>query len=115
MSTMSFGKRERISFVAAGPLKNCMPQIGPAIYAVTYKQDPDRRPKSHTVLYFGETIDLSKQVSTITTDMANWWSEFGTNDAELYIFFHSMPGSSQYERVNMQHQLVLEYDPHANN
>lgn len=113
-STMSFGKRERIRFVAAGKLKDWRPSCGPAVYAITYQQDPEQRPKSHTVLYFGEAQDLTKQAQSISSDITQWWSDHGGKDEDLYMFFHEMPGSSSITRTQVQHQLVMEYDPQAN-
>jgi hypothetical protein len=114
-STVTFGKRERLKFIAAGTLKQWQPAQVPAVYAVTYKQDAEARPKAHTVVYFGETADLSKQAASIHSEIRHWWDEHGgAHEGDLFIFFHPMPGSSQYERANIQHQLVLEYDPRGN-
>jgi len=114
MSTMSFGKRTRLRFSAAGLLKSFVPERGPAIYAITYKQDPDGRPKAHTVVYFGETDDLLSHSQVIHNDMKHWWHDYGDIGSELFIFICPMPGSSQLERANIQRQLVHEYDPAAN-
>jgi hypothetical protein len=115
MSTVSFGKRTRIKFNSAGSIKNGPPQVGPAVYAITYKKDVSARPKSHTVLFFGEAHDLSQQGPTIISNITKWWLTHGGNDSDLFMFFHEMPGSSAFERDHVQHQLVMEYDPQANN
>ncbi|HEY9790811.1 MAG TPA: hypothetical protein V6D22_10455 [Candidatus Obscuribacterales bacterium] len=115
MGAVSFGKRNRIRFTPGGTLKEWQPPSGAAIYAVTYQQDPVTRPKSHSVLYFGETADLAKQAAVIREKLHSWWENNGGTGGELYIFYHEMPGSSQNERVNVQHQLVVEYDPRGNN
>ncbi len=114
MNTISFGKRERRRFMAAGQLNAWVPEVGPAVYAVTYKKDPGGRPGSHTVLYFGEADDLCSQAHTINNFVGNWWKKFGRDDSELYICIHPMPGSSPNERAEIQHQLIQEYDPQAN-
>ena len=114
MSGVSFGKRNRIRFEAGGSLKESQPSAGAAVYAVTYRQDAERRPKSHSVVYFGETADLSKQFAVIRDKVHTWWEQNGGAGGELFIFYHEMPGSSQHERVNVQHQLVTEYDPRGN-
>jgi hypothetical protein len=115
MSALSFGKRNRIRFAAGGSLKEWQPSGGAAVYAVTYQPDAVSRPKSHSVVYFGETADLSKQFAVIREKLHNWWEHHGGTHGELYFFYHEMPGSSQHERVNVQHQLVMEYDPRGNN
>lgn len=113
MSTVSFGKRERIKFRAEGSLGKWKPLAGPAIYAVTYKQDPEQRPKAHTVLYFGESENLADEVPAIDRQFDEWRHHHAV-DAELFIFSCPMPGSSKYERSRVAHSLVMEYDPKAN-
>lgn len=112
---MSFGKRNRIRFTSGGALKEWHPSGGAAVYAVTYRPDAVSRPKSHSVVYFGETGDLSKQFPLIRDKVHAWWEQHGGTDAELFVFYHEMPGSSQNDRVNVQHQLIMEYDPRGNN
>ena len=114
MNALSFGKRNRIRFAAGGTLRDWQPSTGPAVYAVTYQQDAVHRPKAHSVVYFGESADLSKQFALIRDKLNMWWEENGGSDRELFVFYHEMPGSSQHERVNVQHQLVSEYDPRGN-
>jgi hypothetical protein len=114
MPTMTFGRRERVQFSADGPLNRWQPPVVPAIFAITYKQDPTGRPKSHTVLYFGECDNLAAQAPTIHKDFSEWSREY-SDGAELYVFSHQMPGSSKYDRAKLAHQLVVEYDPKANN
>lgn len=114
MSTVTFGKRNPVKFTAGGTLKEWKPSGGAAIYAVTYKPDAVNRPKAHSVLYFGETPDLLNQSEAIRSDLHSWWHENGSTDGDLFIFFHEMPGSSQHDRVSVQHQLVMEYEPRGN-
>ena len=115
MGAVSFGKRKRIRFTGGEPLKEWQPSAGAAVYAVTYQQDPVGRPKSHSVVYFGETADLSKQFPAIREELRSWWENDGVASGDLFVFYHEMPGSSQLERENVQHQLVLEYEPRGNN
>jgi hypothetical protein len=114
MSTVSFGKRNRIRFTTGGALKEWQPSSGAAVYAVTFQPDAVSRPKAHSVVYFGETADLSKQFEAIRERFHSWWDLYGGDNGELYIFCHEMPGSSQDERMTVQHQLVLEYEPRGN-
>ena len=115
MSAVNFGKRNRIRFSGGGPLKEWQPSGGAAVYAVTCQADAVNRPKAHCVVYFGETADLSRQFATIREELHAWWEHNSGTDGDLFIFCHEMPGSSQHERVNVQHQLVMEYYPRGNN
>lgn len=112
MSIVTFGKKQRLKFMTGGTLDKWQPAQGPAIYALTYKQDAVLKPKSHTVVYFGEAEDLASP--TIYRDLRKWWETNSGELGELYVFFHPMPGSSQYERGRVQHQLALEYEPRGN-
>ena len=111
---VSFGKRQRIKFLAGGCLTDWVPPVTAALYAVTYKQDPSGKPKAHTVLYFGQSEDLALQAQAIRNQMGSWWDRHGGRPGELYVFFHPMPGSSSSERRILQDQLIAEYDPQAN-
>jgi hypothetical protein len=115
MSIVTFGRRERLKFQALGTIAQWQPHVVPAVYAITYKQEPKTRPKAHTVVYFGEAENLAQQAPVINSDIKQWWEQFGGNRGELFVFMYPMPGSSKYERTHVQHQLVAEYDPQANN
>ena len=110
MKIVSFGKRSRMKFWSGGTLNQWQTFSGPAIYALTYKEDAQARPKSHTVLYFGETEDLAQP--SIHSDLIKWHENYHVN-GDLYFFFHPMPGSTQYERAKVKQQLTLEYNPKA--
>lgn len=112
---ISWGKRQRFRFEAGGALKQCAPPAMSAVYAITYKQDPDKRPKSHTVLYFGESADMSAEVAPKGNTIAESWMDRGGDAANLYVFYHPMPSATMWERKAVQEQLIREYDPVANN
>lgn len=113
MGSLSFGRRERFRFQQLGSLKQWSPPVVPGVYAITYKQSADR-PKAHTVLCFGEVEDMAKQAETIRTEVEKWWSARGGDAGELFVFLHPMPGSTRFQRANVQSQLVAEYAPHGN-
>jgi hypothetical protein len=113
MSTASWGRTERYKFNSVGSLVNWSREALPALYVITYKQKPDVKPNSHTVLYFGECEDLSKEDGTLTNVLRNWAEDGGKAD-ELYVFVRPMPGSSQFDRAKIQRALVGEYYPRAN-
>ena len=102
---ISLGKRQRFGFIAAGELDRWSPSVLPAVYAITFKKEPDLRPKAHTVLFFGEG-DLSQQITTIEQCIKNWWPSFNGAATGLYMFIHPMPGSTKWDRVKVQSQLI---------
>jgi hypothetical protein len=113
MTTISWGKRERYKFASCGGFIDWAPPVVSAIYAITYKQEPEKNPKSHTVLYFGESEDLSQQ-APILKRVENFWRERGGLLEELYVFVHPMADSSDSERSKVHDRLVTEYEPHIN-
>lgn len=113
MTTISWGKRERYKFASCGAFIGWSPPVVSAVYAITYKQDPDKKPNSHTVLYFGESEDLSQQAPALKI-VEDFWMENGGILDELYVFLHPMVGSNKSERSTVQYRLVTEYQPHVN-
>lgn len=111
--SISWGLTDRIKFSSGGQLSNWVAPSLPAVYSVTYKQDPANKAKHHTVLYFGEASDLSKETQTISQFLA----EIGESDidpSELFIFIHPMPGSTQHERTKVMQTLIRDYRPRGN-
>jgi len=114
MSSVTWGKRNRYRFASCGQLSRLSAPILPGVYAVTYKQDPQFRPKAHTVLLFGHAADASRQLPMISDEIRRWWHESSTDAPELFVFLHPMPGSSGIDRARVQSELVAEYDPQGN-
>ena len=114
MSNVSWGRRARYKFSAQGELTRWSPPMVPGVFAITYRQEPEARPKSHTVLFFGQADDMSKQLANIDEGVCDFWSNSGGKNTDLYVFVYPMPGSTQYERTQVQSQLISEYSPNAN-
>lgn len=112
--SISWGKSERFKFTGGGALIHWSPQMIPALYAITYKQDPKNKPKSHTVLFFGQAEALAEQAPTYNQEILDNWTRNGGSADELFIFIHPMPGSTQRHRLLACEQLVLEYRPEGN-
>ncbi|SRR5579885_41067 len=112
--SISWGKTNRIKFAGAFKLEGWAPPNIQAVYAITYKRDPDNRPNSHTVLYFGHGSDLAEQGLPWNHEDSSLWIDFAGGRAELYVFVHPMPAATQLERWRLHEQLVCEYSPACN-
>lgn len=112
--SISWGVRQRFKFTAAGALETWAPPVMSAVYAITYKQDPERKPKSHTVLYFGQAEDISTQAATYNRTVLDVWNDNGGTLGDLFIFVHPMPGATSWERGQVHQQLIAEYGPECN-
>jgi hypothetical protein len=111
--SISWGRNERYRFTASGTLSGWVPPPLAAVYSITYKQDPHKKPKAHTVLYFGEASDLSQEITSVDQILDSFvLHDLGAND--LYVFVHPMPGSTKYERSQVQRALVGDYRPRGN-
>lgn len=111
--SISWGIKERFKFTAAGSLKSWEPAPMSAVYAITYRQNTDR-PKAHTILFFGQADDLSREAHELDRQVIEAWKDSGHDVSELYVFVHPMPGSTSGLRAKVQEQLVAEYRPRCN-
>lgn len=114
MTTVSWGRRDRYRFVSSGALKSWVPPALPAVYAITYKKEPEDRPKEHTVFYFGDAADLAQEASGLNQKVLESWSSTGGSIDDLYVFVHTTANISDAERLRICKQLILDYRPHAN-
>ncbi len=111
---VSWGKHSRYKFVSGGELRAWSPPLVPAVFAITYKQDPATKPNSHTVLYFGHAENLSDEMPAVNEEINDLWNKTAGNADKLYVFVYPMPGSTQGQRANIHWQLVTEYSPAGN-
>lgn len=111
--SISWGRRDRFKFSAGGAFCAWVPPHLAAVYSITYRKDPHTYPKAHTVLYFGESSDLSQDVASIDQLLDHLVdSDICGND--LYVFIHPMPGSTRMERSKVQQSLISDYMPRGN-
>ncbi|HEY9773891.1 MAG TPA: hypothetical protein V6C81_08795 [Planktothrix sp.] len=94
-------------------MSNWIPPMIPAVYSISYKQDPVNKPKAHTVLFFGEASDLSQDSLSISTIM-NEIQDTDIRLSDLFVFIHAMPNTSKYERSKVMQNLICEYLPIGN-
>jgi hypothetical protein len=110
---ISWGLTERVKFTSGGQLSNWVAPSLPAVYSVTYKRDPANKAKAHTVLYFGEASDLSRETPTINQFLIEI-ADSDVRPSDLFIFIHPMPGSTQHERMKLMQTLIGDYRPRGN-
>jgi hypothetical protein len=111
--SISWGIKQRFKFTANGSLIFWEPPAVSAIYAITYRHNP-QKPKSHTILFVGQADDLRREFRDLNRQVTDAWTDSGHDLRELYVFIHHMPGSTSAERYNIQEQLTSEYHPRCN-
>lgn len=110
---ISWGIKERVRFEAGGPLGQWRPSGLSAVYAFTYKRDPHNKPKAHTVLYFGESADMSQETN-VMSDVLEQLANGHIEASDLFVFIHPMPGSTRFERSEITRRLIADYRPPCN-
>lgn len=111
--SISWGVKQRFKFEPCGSLISWDPPPTPAVFAVTYRRDPEKS-KSHTVLYFGQAGDLSQEAPDLNRRLLDQWTNSGNDASELAVWLHKMPGSTSAQRSAVQEQLMAEYRPQGN-
>lgn len=111
---ISWGRQEKFTFSNCGALDSWTAESTPAVYAVTYQKDPLNKPKAHTVLFFGESDDLSLQESNIKHKISDAWRKEGGQSSELFVFVCPLKEMTKQQRTRVHERLVLEYQPRAN-
>lgn len=114
MSIISWGRRESVTFTSCGNLREWAPPAVAGLYAVTYQREPAKKPKGHSVLFFGECDNFADHVNSIRHRMGEFWTREGGQQDDLFIFVHLMDGSSMPQRRRLVESLVSEYQPQAN-
>ncbi len=112
--SISWGKEKRVQFHGAWKLGEWTPPQTSGVYAITYKEDRINKPKSHTLVYFGEGENIAELGLPWGHACSDWWVGIAGAGSELYIFFHPMPQSTQLERWQLHDRLVSEYKPLCN-
>lgn len=84
-----------------------------AIYSIMKKPDPINKPDTYTILYFGESEDLSDRGFSTHHKRQCWINQAGSL-ANVHVGVHLMPGSTANERRQVESSLVNRYHPACN-
>jgi hypothetical protein len=78
------------------------------------KPDPEGKPKTYRVIYFGESGNMSERGFLKSHHKFGCWINEAGTTKNLYISTYLMPNSSETERRTKEGQLIREYDPICN-
>jgi len=81
------------------------------VYAIMTKPDPQNKPNTYTVLYFGEAEDFSQRLDSQHEKIPCWQQN---QKSGLYYELYIMSGSSQTQRQVIESQLISKYNPVCN-
>jgi hypothetical protein len=84
------------------------------VYAIMYKKDAVKKPNSYTIVYFGESENLSERGFPWEHHQAQCWIDKTGSRNNVYIGVHYMPGSTHAERSSVEQALIAKYNPACN-
>jgi hypothetical protein len=62
------------------------PPVGPAVYAIMYKPDPDAKPETYAVIYVSHADDMSAERLPFNHPRAPCWIQRAGNQWRVYIW-----------------------------
>lgn len=84
------------------------------VYAIMYKKDSANKPRTYTIIYFGESENLSERGFPWDHHRAKCWIDKAGSKSNVYIGVHYMPGSTQAQRSAVEQALIAKYSPACN-
>jgi len=111
---ITWGKSKEINFDGPYPISRWDPPFRAAIYAIMIKPEPINKPNIYTIIYFGESGNLSERGFYKSHHAYNCWIREAGNESNLFIGIHTIPNSTEEERLKIEQQLISEYNPTCN-
>lgn len=92
-------------------LNNWDPPTYGGIYAITFIKDPENKPNTHTILYFGETENFAERGISKTHHKYTCWKHHAYQKS-LYVSIHRV--YSDDVRKSREEKLISHYNPDCN-
>jgi hypothetical protein len=90
------------------------PPAAPAVYAVVYKPEPQKKPETYAVIYVGHADDLTAEGFPFQHPRAHCWIERAGNRWQIYICTYEVPGGLRSHREQIAQELAAIYHPSCN-
>ena len=90
------------------------PPAVPAVYAVTYRPEPDTRPERYAVIYVGHSDDLSAERFPFSHPAAPCWLKRTGNRMRIHVCYYEVPGGLRSHREQIAQELAAIYHPSCN-
>ncbi len=103
-----------VEFEGPYPITEWEPPRVAAVYAIMMKAEPEDKPTTYRVLYFGESENLDDRGFYKSHHKYSCWKAEAGSDSNIYIGIHRMPNSSRKERREVEGKLIAEYHPVCN-
>ena len=103
-----------ITFDGPDPITQWDPPYRAAVYAIMMRPDPENKPTTYRILYFGESSNLSERGFYRFHHKYECWLNEAGSESNLFIGIYLMPNSIAEERKRVEQRLVSEYNPKCN-
>ena len=90
------------------------PPVAAAVYAIVCKADPDDPREQYTVIYVGESDDLSRERFPFNHPRASCWVKRAGDRYKLAICTYEVPGGLPSHREQIVRELAAIYHPSCN-
>lgn len=99
-----------ITFDGPFSITDWEPPYRAAVYAIMMKPDPENKPTTYRILYFGESSNLSERGFWRSHHKHQCFIDNAGSESDLYIGTYKMPNSTGEERKSVEQKLIAEYD-----
>lgn len=103
-----------VSFDGPYHIADWDPPYRAAVYAIMMKPDPENKPTTYRILYFGESSNLSERGFYRSHHKYDCWIQHVGSESNLYIGIYRMPNSTAEQRREVESDLVGQYHPTCN-
>lgn len=90
------------------------PPASPAVYAITYKPEPESAPDRYAVIDVDHADDLSAQRFPFKHLRAQCWIKRAGSRWKVYICTYEVPGGLRSHRESIARELISVYRPQCN-
>jgi len=90
------------------------PPYRAAVYAIMRKKDPINKPNTYTLIYVGESGNLSDRGFYKSHHKYPCWTREAGVDENIYISVYLMPNSTEEERREIEGNIVKKIHPVCN-
>ena len=103
-----------INFDGPYPITYLDPHYRAAVYTIMCKDDPANKPNEYTLIYVGESGDLSERGFYRSHQKYECWIKYAGSVQNLYIGIHLMPDSTPADRRQIESDLITHLSPDCN-
>jgi len=104
----------QVNFEGPYRLDSWKPPYRAGIYAIMMKPDPQNKPNTYKILYFGESENMSERGFYKNHHKYNCWLREAGSLRNLFIGYYLMPDSTLFQRKSLEQQLIDQYKPKCN-